>query len=132
MKNVSPFAIYSPAITRVIYILPQQGGSPPPGWGQSSYFDLPWDAQPSQPAGYLRLANYSAKRPQIAGRFFPLALISGFSTPNLININFLGSIMAEKYIFCPACNTLTIHNRMSGEISGWICQECNPPLEDFS
>jgi ribosomal protein L37AE/L43A len=39
--------------------------------------------------------------------------------------------MTEKYIYCPLCKTLEIHNRMTGEISGWICQECNPPLEDW-
>ena len=40
--------------------------------------------------------------------------------------------MTEKYIYCPSCCTLTIHNRLTGEIRGWGCQECNPPLEDFS
>jgi hypothetical protein len=39
--------------------------------------------------------------------------------------------MSEKYIFCPACNTLTIHARSTGEIVGWICERCNPPLGEF-
>ena len=33
MKNVSPFAMYSPAITRVIYILAPEGGLAPPWMG---------------------------------------------------------------------------------------------------
>ena len=101
MKNESDFfaAMYYPGNRPLLYILPQKGGSAPPDWGQSSYFDHSWDAQPSQPAGYLRLADYSAKRPQIAKRYFSLALILDFSTPNLININFLGSIMRKKFAF---------------------------------
>jgi ribosomal protein L37AE/L43A len=39
--------------------------------------------------------------------------------------------MTEKYIYCPSCKTLTIHNRLTGDLKGWLCQECNPPLEDF-
>lgn len=38
---------------------------------------------------------------------------------------------AEKYIYCPSCATLSIHNRVTGDAVGWLCQECNPPLEDF-
>jgi transposase-like protein len=40
--------------------------------------------------------------------------------------------MTEKYIYCPLCSTLSIHIRATGETVGWLCQECNPPLEDFS
>jgi hypothetical protein len=36
----------------------------------------------------------------------------------------------EKYIYCPnPCRTLTIHRRVVG---GWLCEACNPPLEDYS
>jgi ribosomal protein L37AE/L43A len=38
----------------------------------------------------------------------------------------------EKYIYCPTCKTLTIHTRTTGEMIGWLCEACNPPLEDFS
>jgi len=61
-----------------------------------------------------------------------LGLILVILDNNIIFLTLFALIMVEKYIFCPACNTLTIHNRMSGQISGWICQECNPPLEDWS
>jgi ribosomal protein L37AE/L43A len=40
--------------------------------------------------------------------------------------------MTEKYIYCPACRTLEIHTRATGEMVGWLCQTCNPPLGDFS
>ena len=36
--------------------------------------------------------------------------------------------VAEKWIYCPDCRCLRLHNRIIG---GWLCQECNPPLEDF-
>ena len=39
--------------------------------------------------------------------------------------------MSEKYIYCLLCATLSIHNRLTGDVTGWICQDCNPPLEDF-
>ena len=38
--------------------------------------------------------------------------------------------MSEKYIYCPSpCRTLTIHKRIVG---GWQCEQCNPPLEEYS
>ena len=47
--------------------------------------------------------------------------------------------MTEKYIYCPSCRTLTIHKRITkpasgveGGYIGWICEQCNPPLEDFA
>ena len=39
--------------------------------------------------------------------------------------------MSEKYIYCPSCATLTIHNRLTGTLVGWLCQDCNPPLDDW-
>ena len=39
--------------------------------------------------------------------------------------------MSEKYIYCPSCCTLTIHNRLTGTFTGWLCQDCNPPLDDW-
>ena len=42
--------------------------------------------------------------------------------------------MTEKYIYCPSCNTLTIHKRIymhSLDNNVWHCEACNPPLEDF-
>ena len=39
--------------------------------------------------------------------------------------------MTEKYIYCPSCATLTIHNRLTGTLIGWLCQDCNPPLDDW-
>ena len=50
---------------------------------------------------------------------------------NIIFTVYFARIMHEKYIFCPGCQTLTIHNRTTGDMIGWLCQECNPPLEDF-
>jgi ribosomal protein L37AE/L43A len=38
----------------------------------------------------------------------------------------------EKYIYCPRCKTLAIHNRATGEAIGWLCEACNPPLEEYS
>lgn len=44
--------------------------------------------------------------------------------------------MTEKYIYCTSCATLSIHTRSKVIWNGnktnvWMCQECNPPLEDF-
>ena len=40
--------------------------------------------------------------------------------------------MSEKYIFCPSCNTLTVHARLTGERVGWLCEQCNPSLYWFN
>ena len=47
--------------------------------------------------------------------------------------------MTEKYIYCPSCRTLTIHRRTIVRMTngdetakGWLCESCNPPLEDWS
>ena len=37
----------------------------------------------------------------------------------------------EKYIYCPHCRALEIHCRATGDVVGWICQGCNPSLEEF-
>jgi ribosomal protein L37AE/L43A len=38
----------------------------------------------------------------------------------------------EKWIYCPDCRRLSIHQRMTGEAKGWLCTGCTPPLEDYS
>ena len=43
-----------------------------------------------------------------------------------------GVVMMEKYIFCPSCNTLTVHARLTGEKVGWLCENCNPSLYWFT
>ena len=38
----------------------------------------------------------------------------------------------ERYIFCNACNTLSVHMRCTGDTVGWICIQCNVGLEEWS
>ena len=35
-----------------------------------------------------------------------------------------------KYIYCPSCRKLTIHER-NVKLQAWICERCNPKLEEF-
>ena len=47
-----------------------------------------------------------------------------------------GVVSMEKYIYCPSCRSLTIHNRCTGiyvknDLVGWLCQDCNPELMEF-
>ena len=60
-----------------------------------------------------------------------LALILVILDINTKKIDVFGEIMAEKYIFCPDCMTLTVHERTTGEIIGWLCSQCNPSLEEW-
>ena len=60
-----------------------------------------------------------------------LALILVILHINIKKIDVFGGIMAEKYIFCPKCKTLSVHERTTGEIIGWLCSQCNPSLEEW-